>query len=244
MQCLVLAGGLGTRMESITGGAPKALLPIGPKLFIDWQLMWLKKIGISDVILALGHGSQSIVDYIEKVQSDKAYPQVNYSFDGDKLLGTGGAIKRAAKLLSPNFYVTYGDTIVFLNAKDMAKEHNASGKAMTLAIIQNRNQGDASNVRLVNGEVYYDKFNRTADMDYIDYGMSIVNKDYFMKNTPEGAFDYATFTNNACKAKQVQGYFVKTLFQEIGSPSGYKSFTDTLKKVDFNLNQLFKQKII
>jgi hypothetical protein len=89
MQCLILAGGLGTRMRGISGDLPKALLPLGEgarqTTFIDLQLKWLKRLGVTDVVLALGYRSDVIETHIEHHQTSKEYPQVNYAYDGDEL---------------------------------------------------------------------------------------------------------------------------------------------------------------
>jgi len=88
MQCLILAGGLGTRMKTITGHRPKALLPIGRRAFIDWQLLWLKQLGITEIIMAIGHGGEEIRNHIEIQKENSEFPLVKYSFDGPELLGT------------------------------------------------------------------------------------------------------------------------------------------------------------
>lgn len=241
MQCLILAGGLGTRMKSIAGDKPKALLPVGPQTFIDWQLQWLKIMGVTDIVLALGHGGEDIVRHIEERQSDLSYPQVNYSFDGPELLGTGGAIRNAEKMLSPDFIVTYGDTVLFLDVKKLIKRHQSAGKPVTMTILKNEDIGDLSNVIYKNGEILlYDKFNRTAEMQYIDYGMTVVNKKYFLEKAPRGKFDYAGFLIQASKERAVTAYEVQELFREVGSAQGYQGFCDLLKSFDYDLGKMAK----
>jgi N-acetyl-alpha-D-muramate 1-phosphate uridylyltransferase len=243
MQCLILAGGLGTRMREISGELPKALLPLGPQTFIDWQLQWLKLLGVTDVVLAIGHGGDAIRDHIEAKQTDSVYPQVNYSFDGPKLLGTGGAVKKAAPLLSKDFIVTYGDTFLSLRVRDLIKAHLDGGKPLTFGIIHNKNQGDKSNVVYRNSEIIkYDKVNRTAEMEYIDYGMSVFNKAYFLENTPDGAFDLADFMTSVCQKKLVTPFVADLMFQEVGSPEGYRTFATLLKENDYDLKAIAKQR--
>ncbi len=239
MQCLILAGGLGTRIKSIAGDTPKALIPIGPQTFIDWQLQWLKALGVTDVVMALGHGSEQIVEHIEKKQTASTYPQVNYSFDGPELLGTGGAVKNAQAKLSKDFIVTYGDTVVFLSVKKLIETHIQNGKSVTLTIIRNKNEGDKSNVIVRDGQIeIYDKFNLVPEMEFIDYGISVVNKKYFLENTPEGKFDYATFLTETSLKKDMTAFTAPKLFQEIGSIKGYEMFCNTLKNVDYDLSRL------
>lgn len=238
MQCVILAGGLGTRMASISEGLPKALLPVGDQTFIQWQLRWLHKIGISSAVLALGHEGEAIQSFIEE---QGAPIPVEFSFDGPKLLGTGGAIRKACPILDPDFYVTYGDTIVFLDAQKLRDQHLQSQKGLTLAIHHNKNVADKSNVRFDGQTPYYNKFQTTPDMEYVDYGISMVNKRYFLEQTPEGAFDFATFQNHACNENQAAAFVAKDFFHEIGSPQGYKNFCHLSESQ--SLEELFQNKV-
>jgi NDP-sugar pyrophosphorylase family protein len=238
MQCLILAGGLGTRIKSISGDKPKALLPVGPQTFIDWQLQWLKILGITKVIMAIGHGGEQIVKHITEKSGDERYPLIEFSFDGPKLLGTGGAIRNACVNLESDFIVTYGDTVVFLDVLKMMLAHKASGKPVTLTIFKNANQGDKSNVIFRDGRlIIYDKFNRTPEMDHIDYGMCVLNKLYFLNHTEEGAFDFSHFLTQTSKISLVEPFFAKKLFLEVGSVEGYNEFCAALAKINYNLNE-------
>lgn len=238
MQCLVLAGGLGTRIKSIAGDTPKALLPVGSQTFIDWQLQWLKLMGVTDVVMALGHGGDVIQSHIEEKQTSPLYPQVNYSFDGPKLLGTGGAIKKAQGLLSKDFVIAYGDSFLFLNVKRLQESHAEAKKPLTFSIYKNKDEGDKSNVFWDGHRVKYDKFHPDKNMEYIDYGLSIVNKDYFLKNSPDEAFDLADFLSVTCEKNQAHAYEAQFIFQEIGSPDGYKKFCKMMEGSQFDLKTL------
>jgi NDP-sugar pyrophosphorylase family protein len=243
MQCLILAGGLGTRMKEVSGELPKALLPIGPQTFIDWHLQWLKIIGVTDVVLAIGHGGELIEAHIESKQTHSSYPQVNYSYDGPQLLGTGGAVKKASAMLSKDFLVTYGDTFLSLKVNDLTQTHLQGGKPLTFGIIHNKNRGDKSNVIYKDSELLkYDKVNRSPEMEYIDYGMSVFNKPYFLENTPEGAFDLADFMKETCEKKLVTPFVAELMFQEIGSPEGYRTFAALLKENDYDLKKIARQR--
>jgi N-acetyl-alpha-D-muramate 1-phosphate uridylyltransferase len=268
MQCLILAGGLGTRMRTITGTWPKALLPVGNETFLDVQLKWLKLLGVTDVVLALGFGGEEIMRHLEAHQFDKAYPQVNYSFDTDvpkdisqfegansaksaaqtsaskALLGTGGAIRKASSMLSKDFIVTYGDSFVFIKIKDMIKQHEASGKPLTVSIFHNRNQGDKSNILYKDGKLLkYDKINPTPEMEYVDYGLSVVNKDYFMKHTSDGRSDFADFISKTIARGDAEAYVPNRIFEEVGSPEGYIRFVALFKAKSLDIVELARSEV-
>ena len=90
---LILAGGLAKRIHSITKKTPKAMIQICGKPFIDWQLKYLANNGIKKVVLCLGHMGEDIEKYVKS--GDRYNLEIQYSYDGSKLLGTGGAIKNA-----------------------------------------------------------------------------------------------------------------------------------------------------
>jgi len=104
----ILAGGLATRLRPLTQKLPKALVDIAGKPFIVRQLEYLKAQGFERAVLCVGY----LGEQIQAVVGDGAALglDVRYAFDGPTLLGTGGALKRAAPLLGEQFFVAYGDS--------------------------------------------------------------------------------------------------------------------------------------
>src|ERR1017187_8690309 len=94
MQCVILAGGLGTRMWPETKSIPKTLLPIAGTPFATWQLSWLARSGIDSVVYCVGHLGQLIRDHV----SDGSCwgLSVRYVDEGDRLRGTAGALRLAS----------------------------------------------------------------------------------------------------------------------------------------------------
>ena len=99
----ILAGGLATRLRPITETIPKALIEIAGEPFIFHQLRYLHEQGITSVILCIGYLGEMIQELVGA--GSQFGVQVSYSFDGPKLLGTGGAIKAARPLLGNNFFI-------------------------------------------------------------------------------------------------------------------------------------------
>src|SRR6185295_12633734 len=93
MQAIILAGGLGTRLGARTRDLPKALLPIAGRPFLAWLVEALVRSGYRQLLLCIGHHGQQIVDHLG---NGAGYGlEVAYSQDGERLLGTGGAIRQA-----------------------------------------------------------------------------------------------------------------------------------------------------
>src|ERR1700674_862796 len=104
----ILAGGLATRLGSLTEKIPKSLIPIDGEPFVAHQLRLLERNGIRHVILCVGH----LGEQIDRTVGDAGAVgvQVTYSYDGAMLLGTGGAIRTALPTLDDGFFVMYGDS--------------------------------------------------------------------------------------------------------------------------------------
>jgi NDP-sugar pyrophosphorylase family protein len=104
---LILCGGLATRLQPITKTIPKSLVMINNKPMLQYQLDMLQKQGIRHVVLCVGYLGEMIKDTFGDKYEDIL---LEYSFDGSKQLGTGGAIKKTYSKLSDTFFVLYGDS--------------------------------------------------------------------------------------------------------------------------------------
>ena len=90
----ILCGGLGTRLGSKYLGIPKCLININGKPFLQWQIEYLERQNIKNIVLCTGHLSHIIKKEIKKFNFKL---NIKISDDGKKLRGTGGAIKKAIK---------------------------------------------------------------------------------------------------------------------------------------------------
>ncbi len=242
MQCVILAGGLGTRMKSVSGDLPKALLPVGEQTFVDLQLQWLKLLGISRAIMALGYGGEEIRTHIEARRGNGLYPEMEYRFDGKEFLGTGGAIKNAQDLLENDFLVTYGDSFLLLDAAALFESHRRGKYGATMSIYRNKGSGDTSNVLYAGGVIKaYDKINLTPAMEHIDYGMSVLQKNYFLEHATAQKFDLASLLGQACSDGRLGAYEAREMFFEVGSPAGYQRFVEFMAQNNYDLPKLKKE---
>jgi NDP-sugar pyrophosphorylase family protein len=97
MQVVVLLGGLGTRLKEITANTPKPMVDIHGRPFFYYQLELLKWYGLKRFLFCVGYKGSIVEDYFGN--GEKFGVEIKYSYDGDKLLGTGGAIRKALNLL-------------------------------------------------------------------------------------------------------------------------------------------------
>lgn len=122
MQAVILAGGIGSRLKPITDYVPKPLIPINNIPIIEWQIRYLKKFGVNNVIICSGYKSEQIRNYLEHRKNLGV--KIQYSIERAPL-GTGGAIKKAAKLLrEKSFLVINGDILSTIDIRKLYKKPN------------------------------------------------------------------------------------------------------------------------
>jgi len=227
---VILAGGLATRMKPITEKIPKSLIEVNGKPFISHQLDYLKSQGIQNIVLCIGH----LGHMIESLIGDgKALGlNIQYSLDGDKLLGTGGAIKKALPLLSKDFFVLYGDSFLPIDYKNAADAYVSSKKNALITVIKNNNQWDKSNVEFESGTlIEYNKHHPNERMHYIDYGLSILNQSIFNDYHENEPFDLSDLYHKLSLHNHLAGFETFDRFYEIGSQNGLKETEIYLSKV-------------
>src|SRR5271170_7080627 len=214
----ILAGGLATRLRPITEKIPKSLVPVAGKPFLAHQLAMLHARGIRRAVLCIGY----LGEMIQRDFGGEAFGvKLDYSFDGSKLLGTGGAIKRALPLLGKEFFVLYGDSYLPIEYAPIAEFFRRSGKLGLMTVYRNEGRYDTSNVVFANGEIeIYDKKVRSPEMRHIDYGLSLFKASVFESCSPDQSFDLTEVMTKLVREKQLAGYEVRERFYEMGSPAG------------------------
>ena len=222
----LLAGGLATRLRPITETIPKSLVTVAGEPFLAHQLRLLHAHGFRRAVLCVGHLGEMIR---QEVGDGSAFGmELAYSFDGSKLLGTGGAIQRALPMLGEAFVVLYGDSYLPMDYAAAVGAFVDSGKPGLMTVFHNQGQWDTSNVVFADGTIRrYDKKELTPDMQHIDYGLGILRADAMAGYPTDEAFDLAEVYRDLSRAGQLAGYEVRHRFYEIGSPKGLAEL-DTL----------------
>lgn len=227
---VILSGGLAKRLRPLTETIPKCMLVFINKPFIQYQIELLVSRGFKNILICAGYLGDQIKEFIGDGSRLKA--NVSYSFDGDKLLGTGGAILKAKYELSDVFFVLYGDSYLTINYKNILKFFYKNNLIGLMTVFKNNNLYDKSNTIFKNDIVtLYDKRNITPEMSYIDYGLSILKKDALsLIKTEDGYYDLADLLNILSKKNQLLGFEIKKRFFEIGSIKGIEDFNNYLKR--------------
>ena len=122
MKAIILAGGRGKRLKPITDYVPKPLIPIKNIPIIEWQIRYLKKFGIKEIIICSGYKTDMIQNYL---LSKKLGVKIKFSIEKNPL-GTGGAIKKASKMISDkSLIIINGDVITNIDLSKLIKKQNS-----------------------------------------------------------------------------------------------------------------------
>lgn len=131
MKAVILAGGLGTRLRPLTENIPKPLLPIKGVPIIEHAIVNFARHGIKDIILSIGYKAEMIQEYFK--DGSKWDVKISYAIETEPL-GTGGAIREAAKDITDTFVVINGDNLADFNWTDTIASHLTSGAEITLSL--------------------------------------------------------------------------------------------------------------
>lgn len=224
---VILAGGLATRLRPLTTTIPKALIDVNGEPFIAHQLRLLKAKGISQVVICVGYLGEQIVEYIN--DGKQFGLDVKYSFDGEKLLGTAGAIKKALSLLGETFFILYGDSYLTCDYARVQKAFLNSDAPALMTVYKNEGRWDTSNIIFKDGLIKaYDKLHKNSEMQYIDYGLGMSHASIFAQLPAMEYFDLADFYKLLLHKQQLAGFEVSQRFYEIGSFAGIEAVSQFL----------------
>src|SRR3990172_11694035 len=207
----ILAGGVATRLQPLTREIPKALLDVNGEPFIAHQLSLLRGSGFERVVVCAGYLGEMIQAFVGS--GERFQMRVEFSFDGPRLLGTGGAIKNALPLLGEAFFVLYGDTYLPCDFRAVQSKFEESGRLALMTVFRNDDRWDRSNIEFAEGRVVaYDKDNRTPRMHHIDYGLSVFNQFAFGIVPDDQPYDLAILYHDLLKRGELAAYQVDQQF--------------------------------
>jgi NDP-sugar pyrophosphorylase family protein len=226
----ILAGGYATRLGSLTTETPKCLIEINGRPFVDWQLELLIANGYSEFVFCVSYKSDAIKEHLGDGK-DRGV-SIQYSLDGPTQLGTGGAIQNAIPKLGETFGVIYGDSYLPTSYLSIEKEFWSSKSQGLMAVYENQNQFDYSNVEFVNGKlINYEKGTNNKNMRHIDYGITLFRQEAFRPWRDQSSFDLSKVCHQLAKNEQLGGFEVFERFYEIGSIQGIKEFSQYLREL-------------
>lgn len=234
MKAVILAGGLGTRLQPYTFFIPKPMLPLGNKPLLEYIIEWLKESGgISNIVICVSYLHRTIEDYFE----DGARHGVSIEYArSERPLATAGQLKTAEKLLDEPFVCVYGDSIYKFNLKKMIKEHKDSHALVSMALLEYATKLKYGFID-INGSDRVTAWREKPEVSgLINIGCYVMQPE-FLKTVPRsGSFGMDDAVRKALDQKKiVKGFKIESGFIDIGDKKSYldayKQYANRLGKI-------------
>ena len=231
MQMVILAGGLATRLRPLTEDTPKSMVPVHGKPFLEHQIDLLKKHDVTDIVLCVGHLADRIEDHFG--DGKRFGVRIRYSRDGDKLLGTGGALKNAQPLLDTEFFCMYGDSYLLLDYEDIAAHFSGASSQGLMVVYKNHNRLEPSNVVVRDGLVaVYDKRRPTREMVYIDEGLLAFRRSVLDEVAAGEVTSLQKILVSLVERNELMAYETPQRFYTIGTASQLEEFRNLIARTE------------
>ncbi len=232
MQAVILAGGLGTRLGDLTSATPKVMLPFDGKPFLHHVIRLLSNQGIRDLVICTGYLGEKVRDFFGDGHS--AGVNIQYSEEGEKLLGTGGALKQALNLLGSYFLVLNGDTYLPIDYHEVEKEYSRAGCKAMVVVYNKMDTLVENNIAIDSHKVVvrYDKKGVSPGLDYVDAGAIMLRKealDYIPEGIPISLEDgvYRPLVERG----ELAAFITEQRFYDIGTPEQRSVFERLVREV-------------
>ena len=219
-EAIVLAGGLGTRLQEVLPGIPKCMAPVNAKPFLTYVLDYLAEQGIIKVILSVGYLKDQIINYFgDNYKSLK----IEYSIEKEPL-GTGGAAKLSFGFCNQDeVFVLNGDTCFFPDLKAMEDLHFAATADITIAVKQ---MTDTARYGLVKTDqsgriIDFREKEPTSGDGLINGGIYLINRK-IVDNFHEQKFSLENdIFKKSCSEFKMQAFRSDAFFLDMGIPEDY-----------------------
>jgi NDP-sugar pyrophosphorylase family protein len=218
MKAVVLAGGKGTRLAPYTQILPKALMPIGDMPILEVLLKQMKRAGVEQVVLTVGHLAQLLRTFF--MDGQQWGMNISYSYE-ERALGTAGPLSLIEGLDS-TFIVANGDVLTDLDLKDLLAFHKSQGGLATIAVHQRQVKIDFGVVQW-NGDHQIDGYLEKPSIDYTVSMGVYVFEPRVMEYIPYN--EYLDFPDLVLKmiaaGEVVSGYRFDGYWMDLGRPDDY-----------------------
>ena len=228
MKAVILAGGLGTRLQPYTNSLPKPMLPLGEKPILEHLIEWIKKNGVDEIVLCVSYLRKKIEDYFG--DGKRFGVKIEYAIS-KKPLATAGQLKTAEKFIDDTFVCLYGDSIYNFSLKNMISDHKRKKSTVTMSLYDykfNMKYGVIDTTNTGRVTAWNEKPELSAK---INMGCYVMEPEVFQlipKNKQYGMDD--VIQKALSKKKKISSVISKKGFIDIGDKETYEKTNQKYKK--------------
>ncbi len=218
IECIILAGGFGTRLQSVVNDRPKCLASIGDNPFLKYLLSYLEKQGVQHVVLSLGYKHELVEDWLLEYQGPLHITTVVEK----EPLGTGGGIKLALQQTSEfSVFVVNGDTFFPIQLKKLLHIHQNGRFKASLALKPLHDFDRYGSVELEGQRITTFHEKQFCADGLINGGVYLLQRDV-LDHLPEKFSFEKDFLEKEIHYDTIGGYVENVYFIDIGVPEDYE----------------------
>jgi len=220
VKAVILAGGLGTRLQPYTTFLPKAMLPLGEKPLLEHLMEWIKKNNVDSVVLCVSYLRKIIEDYFE--DGSRFGVKIEYAV-ANRPLATAGQLKTAEDFIDDTFICVYGDSIFDFNLKSMIEYHKRKKSFVTMALYEYKTKlhyGFIETDRNSKVTAWKEKPEIRGNINIGCYVMEPRVLKLIPANKPYGMDD--VIKSAIGRKNKVSGFLIKKGFIDIGDKTSYR----------------------
>lgn len=230
---IILAGGFGTRLQSVVTDVPKPMAPINSIPFLTYQFAYLKHFGITNIILSVGYLNEKIRDFYKNSFNGIS---IQYVIE-DRPLGTGGGIRKAIELCKDEWVLALnGDSFFDVDLTLFQTKHSSIDSKISLALRKVTDAARYGTIELNNNRIIsFKEKNNILAPGLINGGVYILNKELFLTSTPANtnfSIEKDFFETNL-RSLQINGFEFNGYFIDIGVPEDYKQAQHDFKEFKY-----------
>ncbi len=223
MKAVILAGGKGARLAPYTKILPKPLMPIGDMPILEILLRQMRRSGVDEAILTVGHLAQLLQVFFQ--DGERLGLKISYSYE-DQPLGTAGPLSLVSGL-DDTFLVTNGDVLTTLDFADLVATHRRSGAAATIAMHKRQVKVDLGVIQTNGNQEVVGYIEKPTYDFHVSMGIYVFEP-RVLKYIPYN--QYLDFPNLVLRlievGELVRGYPFDGYWQDLGRPDDYEQAVD------------------
>lgn len=219
MKAVILAGGKGSRLAPYTKVIPKPLMPIGDMPILEVLLHQVKRAGVDEVVLSVGHMSSLLRAFFQEGQHIGVH--IRYSYEKSPL-GTAGPLA-LVEGLDETFLVMNGDVLTTLDFRELLEFHRKSQAQVTIAMYNREVKIDLGVLQLNGGHEVVGYIEKPTYGFQVSMGVYVFEPAVLKYIPPGQYFDFPSLILRLLEAgERVVGFPFGGYWQDLGRPDDYE----------------------